>query len=70
MWSRIWKSWRYISNRELKIEKRLQKIMKKIIRGSKVSMKKNSKNLNRLENFVKRFKIIRLRVSAVRERSI
>ena len=36
--------------------------MKSITEASKVAMKKNSKNLNRVEIFVKRFEIIRLRV--------
>ena len=48
----------------------MQKFNKRIITASKVSMKKNSKNLNRVENCMKRFKIIRLRVSTVREKSI
>ena len=38
------------------------------MRGSKVSMKKNSKNLNIVENFVKRFESFCLRLSTVIER--
>ena len=50
--------------------KKYCKIFKRIIRALKVSMKKNSKNSKKIENFMKRFKMIRLRVSTVRERSI
>ena len=39
--------------------------MEMIIRASKVSMKKNSKNLNRIENFVKRFKSFCFKLSTV-----
>ena len=56
MWSRIWESWRYISNRESKILKILRKIIEMIIRDSKVSMKKYNKNLNRLKKFVESFR--------------
>ena len=56
MWSRIWESRRYISNRESKILNILRKIIEMIIRDSKISMKKYIKNLNRLKNFVERFR--------------
>ena len=70
MWSRIWESWRYISNREHKIKKRLQKITEIIIRNSKVSMKKYIKNLNRLKNFIKGFRSFCFMWSTVMKRSI
>ena len=44
--------------------------MGRFIRDSKVSMKKNSKILNRIENFVKRFEIFCFMLSTAIERSI
>ena len=44
--------------------------MKTIIRTSKKLMIKNSKNLSRVENFVKRFENICFNLSTVIERSI
>ena len=43
--------------------------MEKIIRASKVSITKNSKNLNSIENFAKRFENICFKLSTVIERS-
>ena len=70
MRSRIWESWRYISNREKKDRKKLQKNIKRIFSVSKVSIKNISKTLNRMENIMKSFMKICLRVSTVKERSI
>ena len=44
--------------------------MKRIIRVSKVSIKKIIKNLSRVENFMKRFEIVLFKLLAVIERSI
>ena len=44
--------------------------MERIIRSSKISMKKNSKDLNRKENFVKKIESICFKLSTVIERSI
>ena len=44
--------------------------MERDIRASKVSMKKNSKNFSRLENFVKWFEGIHFKLLTVIERSI
>ena len=53
-----------------KFKKILQKIIKMIIRASKVSMKNINKSLKRMKNFMRRFMIIFLKVSTVKERSI
>ena len=42
----IWESWRYISNREKKIKKILQKKIKIIIKASKVSKRNMNKSLS------------------------
>ena len=70
MWSRIWEVGDIFQIGNRKLEKRLQKILKKFIRASIVSIKKINKSLNRIEKFMKRFKIIHLRASTVRERNI
>ena len=44
--------------------------MRRIIKASKFSMKKNSKNLSKVENFVKRFENICFKLSTVIKRSI
>ena len=67
---RILESWKYISNREQKIRKGLQKIMKSIIKVSKVSVRKFIKKLGRLEKFVKQFGNMCLSLFTVAERSI
>ena len=48
----------------------MQKIIKIIIRDSKVSMKRYIKNLNRLKNFVKRFGSFCFMRSTVMEKGI
>ena len=56
-----------IGNRKLK---KIAKIIERIIRDSKVSMKKNSKKFKRVENFVKKFESFCFQLSTVIERSI
>ena len=66
----IWECWRYISNRELKIKKILQKVIKMIIRASKISIKNINKSLKRMKIFMKSIMIIFSKVSTVKERRI
>ena len=45
-------------------------VLLRIVKASKVSIKNISKSLNRMKNFMKRFKIIFFKVSTIREKSI
>ena len=66
----IWESWRYISNREEKILKILQKFIKMIIKASKASNKNINKSLSTMKKLIKIFKIVFLKILTDREKSI
>ena len=48
----------------------LQKIFKMIIKASKVSNRNMNKSLNSMKNFIKKFKIVFLKILTDREKSI
>ena len=66
----IWESWRYISNKEEKISKMLQKMIKIIIKASKVSKRNMNKSLSIVKKFMKMLKIVFLKILTDREKSI
>ena len=58
IWSIAFESWKYSSNMEQKIKKILQKMIKIIIKASKVSKRNMIKSLNIVKKFMRMLRIM------------